>query len=175
MEIPEEKKFEILMSQLHERYEALHKMRDRSMQFSLWILGFGLALAWLLINEIILTLGQRITITLILFIVLIITLIFERAIHRGFKHNRRIMINVENALKLYDKDAYSLEESVLPKKFGQQKVGLTGHFQTLYMLIISVFLLLIILTWTNPCKSKLIGSNNLSEPNAVQVEQNINN
>ena len=41
MEISEEKKLEILLAQGQERYEALHKMRDRSMQFALWILGLG--------------------------------------------------------------------------------------------------------------------------------------
>jgi hypothetical protein len=45
MGISEEKKIDVLLSQLQERYDALHKMRDRSMQFVLWILGFGLGLA----------------------------------------------------------------------------------------------------------------------------------
>ena len=51
MKISEEKKLDVLLAQLQERYDALHKMRDRSMQFVLWILGLGLGMAWLLINE----------------------------------------------------------------------------------------------------------------------------
>ena len=44
MNISKEKKLDVLLAQLQERYEALHKMRDRSMQFVLWILGLGLGI-----------------------------------------------------------------------------------------------------------------------------------
>jgi hypothetical protein len=65
MGISEEKKIDVLLSQLQERYDALHKMRDRSMQFVLWILGFGLGLAWLLISEASFTLSQKILISIL--------------------------------------------------------------------------------------------------------------
>jgi hypothetical protein len=169
VEISEENKLEILLSQLHERYEALHKMRDRSMQFTLWILGFGLGLVWLLINEIVLTLGQRITITIILLLIFIVTFIFVKAIGNGFAHNLKIMINIEKALQLYEKDTYGIGEAILPKEFCQQKIKLTGHFSTLYALIATVFLLLIILTWTNPCKRISLGVHLPTDPNQMQI------
>jgi hypothetical protein len=55
MEIPEDQKIKVLMAQLEERYTASHKMRDRSMQFGLWILGLGLGMAWVLISKVTLT------------------------------------------------------------------------------------------------------------------------
>ncbi len=155
MEISEEKKPEVLLSQLRGRYEALHKMRDRSMRFALWILGFGLGLAWLLINETVLTVGQRITITIILIAILSVTMLFVKAIGHGFNRNRAIVTRIETALKLFEKGTYGIHESILPEKFQQQKTGMAGHFKTLYVLICTVFLLLIILTWINPCKPEL--------------------
>jgi hypothetical protein len=55
MEIPENQKIKVLMAQLEERYTASHKMRDRSMQFGLWILGLGLGMVWVLISKVTLT------------------------------------------------------------------------------------------------------------------------
>jgi len=154
MDISEEKKLEILLAQLQDRYEALHKMRDRSMQFALWILGFGLGLAWLLISEIETSYNQQITITIILIAILILTMLFVKAIGHGFNRNRAIMIRIETALKLFEKDTYGIEASILPDEFRKQGTGLAGHFKTLYLLIGTVFLLLIVLTWINPCKYK---------------------
>jgi hypothetical protein len=101
MEISEEKKLEILLAQLQERYDALHKMRDRSMQFVLWILGLGLGMAWLLINEATLTCIQQWTITLLLVLLGISTFLFVCGIERGFEASRKIIIKLETALKLY--------------------------------------------------------------------------
>ena len=174
MEISEEKKLEILLSQLQERYEALHKMRDRSMQFVLWILGLGLGMAWLLINDTALKLQQKFPITVLLLIMGLVTLIFIKAIERGFKANKKIIIRIEKILKLYEKDYYGIDESILPTKFSCQKIGWTSHFKTLYTLLIVVFLFLIIITWSNPCKFKSIGSSSPQEPNQIKIQKNIN-
>jgi hypothetical protein len=174
MDISEEKKLEILLAQLQERYEALHKMRDRSMQFVLWILGLGLGMAWLLINKTVPTTEQKYAITSLLLVLGIMVWCFVYAIYRGFKANRRIMINIEKALKLYEKDYYGTPESVLPTEFSHQKIGWAGHFSTLYMLIIIVLITLIVLTWTNLCKPESIGASATIDPNQVQVQSVIN-
>ena len=44
MKINEDSKIDILRDLLKERYEASHKMRDRSLKFAIWVLGFGIAL-----------------------------------------------------------------------------------------------------------------------------------
>lgn len=172
MENLEEKKFDILLAQLQERYDALHKMRDRSMQFALWILGFGLGMAWLLINDTDLGLTQKITITCFLFTLGIVTFLFLSAIQQGFKNNHRVVIRIEKAMKLYEKDSYGISDSILPKEFSSDKCGWTGHFNTLYMLIITVFIALIVLTWTNPCKLKSTSSGFPTDPNQMQ-KQNV--
>jgi len=71
MEISEENKSNVLLAQLHDRYDALHKMRDRSMQFVLWILGLGLGMSWLLINETVLTYSQKWAITFLLLVLVL--------------------------------------------------------------------------------------------------------
>ena len=170
MKISEEKKLDVLLAQLRERYDALHKMRDRSMHFVLWILGLGLGMAWLLINETVLTCVQKCAITVLLLVLGIVTFLFVYAIGRGFKANREVMIRTETALELYEKDCYGISESILPPKFSCQKIGWTGHFNTLYGLIIIVFLTLILLTWTNPYKLKSMGARAPLDPNQIHTQ-----
>ena len=146
------KKIDILMAQLAERYTALHKMRDRSMQFALWILGLSLGLAWLLISQITLNRTQMFVLGIFLFIIGILVLNFLRAINRGFNNNRDVMIKIETLLKLHEEGSYWSTEPVLPKEFSENKFRWSGHFPTLYLLIIAVFILLIILTFASPVK-----------------------
>ena len=51
MEIPNDREPEILLAVLQERCAASHTMRARGMQFTLWISGLALGLAWLLISQ----------------------------------------------------------------------------------------------------------------------------
>ena len=171
MDISEEKKLEVLLSQLHERYEALHKMRDRSMQFVLWILGFGLGMAWLLINKASFTLEQKILISILLIMLGVTVLYFVCSIGRGFKVTRQIIIRIEKTLKLYEDNYYGISESILPPKFSNQRYGKTGHFNTLYVLIIVVFMSLIILTWANICKSVSFAASEQFEPKQTQKQR----
>jgi len=152
LKLPDEKRVDILMAQLSERYGALHKMRDRSMNFTLWILGLGLALAWLLISEVTLNGWQACAVALFLFAIGFCSIVFIRAIHRGFNNNRDIVIRIERLLKLYEEDFYGPVGSVLPKEFSSRKCHWTGHFETLYFLIAVVFVWLVVLTFINPCK-----------------------
>lgn len=153
MNIPEEKKIDILSAQLQERYVALHNMRDRSMRFVLWVLGFGLALAWVSISEAVFTFGQKIAITGLLLTFAIVADLFVRAIHCGFNANRQTMIRIEKALGLYDPGSYGTAEGVLPRAFADSNPGWTGHFGMLYLLVSIITILLLVLTWTNPCGS----------------------
>lgn len=173
MDISEEKKLEVLLSQLQERYDALHKMRDRSMQFVLWILGFGLGMAWLLINEASFTLEQKILISILLIILGATILYFVCSIGRGFNVTRQIIIKLETSLKLYDKNYYNISDSILPTKYSSKKTGLSGHFKTLNTLIIVVLLSLFVLTWVNICKTKS-PSGCKTDPNQTQKQSFIN-
>lgn len=170
MEISEEKKLEVLLAQLQERYDASHKMRDRSMQFVLWILGLGLGMAWLLIDVITLTCSQQIAITCLLILLGFATSWFVYGIERGFKTNHRIMIKLETALKLHEQDFYCIHERILPASFAEEKNKWTHHFKTLYIFIITVFIALIILTLTNPGKHRSSGARVPSDPNQMQIK-----
>jgi len=153
MKIPDEKKIDVLSAQLQERYASLHKMRDRSMQFVLWVLGLGLGLAWLSINQVVFTSAQKLAVTGLLVVMGIVAFVFVRAIARGFNANREAMIRIEGALCLYDNDCYGTVEPILPRRFSSLKTGWAGHFPMLYLLIGVVVLLLLVLTWANPCRS----------------------
>ena len=169
MEISEEKKLDVLMAQLQERYDALHKMRDRSMQFVLWILGFGLGLAWLLIHETFFTLSEKILISLLLCALWVTTLYFIWSIGKGFNDTRQIIIRLESSFKLYDKNYYDISDSILPTKYSSKKTGISGHFKTLNVLIMVVFLALMFLTWFSSCKTAFNTPTGPSEPNQVQI------
>jgi hypothetical protein len=168
MNIPDDKKVDLLSTQLQERYSALHKMRDRSMQLVLWVLGFGFGLAWLSINEAILTTAQKVAITFLLIGMAIATMVFVHAITRGFKANRETIIRIESALGLYEPNCYGIEGTVLPNQFSCTKTGWTGHFATLYVLIAAVVLMLLVLTWTNPCAGVMGRESRPLDPNQTQ-------
>lgn len=164
MEIPDDKKIEILLAQLEERYTALHNMRDRSMQFALWILGFGLGMAWLLISEVTLNILQMVTLAIFLAVIGLLSINFVRAIEQGFNNNRNVVVKIETILKLYEKNTYDSEGSILPKEFSEKKFKASGHFATIYSLMVAIFIFLIILTLTNPCKHN-VSSDEPPQPN----------
>lgn len=174
MDIPEEKKLDVLMAQLQERYDALHKMRDRSMQFVLWILGLGLGMAWLLIYNPSFTLEQKILISILLIILGATTLYFVFAIGQGFNITRQIIIRLEGSLKLYDKKCYDMSDSILPAKYSSKKTGMSGHFKTLNVLVLVVFLALMFLIWFSSCKTVFNSTAGPLEPNQLQVSD-VNN
>ncbi len=169
MDIQEDKKIDVLLSQLQERYDALHKMRDRSMNFVLWILGFGLGMAWLLINEASFTLAQKILISILLIVLGATTFYFVWSIGQGFNVTRQIIIKLEKSLKLYDKNYYDISDSILPPKYYSKKTGIRGHFKTLNVLIIVVLLSLLVLVWVKPCKPKLKSSVTLLEQKQIKI------
>ena len=180
LELPTDKKIDVALAQLSERYTALHNMRDRSMQFTIWILGLGLALGWLLLSEIALTpIQSRVLLAFLVFIPLASHL-FLRGIRIGFENNMVIARRLERALLLLEPGAYLDTKAILDENFAGKKpdapkhingrikhaMKCTGHFFTLNCLLITVFLLLFLLTLANPC-----GRNNPQEPKQSTVEQ----
>lgn len=173
-------KVDVALAQLSERYTALHNMRDRSMQFTIWILGLGLALAWLLLNEIALTTLQKLVLLIILIAIPYASYLFLRGISIGFDNNLAVARRLERALLLLEPGAYLEKRSILDEEFAGEKpaapkhlagrirhaMKCTGHFHTLNCLLITVFLLLFLLTLANPC-----GRQNSPGPNPQTVEQ----
>ena len=166
MDISNGEEINILLTQLQERCNACHKMRDRSTQFALWILGFGLGMAWLLISGPALTIQQKIAIFLFLLLVGFVSFLFIRAIERGFNRHREIIIRIETLLKLHEGGSYGSEHPILPGEFLDKKVKWSGHFPTLYYLMGLVLVLLIVLVWINPCRG-----NSASGPASGQIQE----
>ena len=148
--IGEEKKVDIVSAQLAERYSALHCMRERSMQFTLWILGFGLGMAWLILSEIALSSCQSAMGLLFLLVMGVASLFFLRGIHVGFNNNMAIAARLESALGLFQAGLYHRTMPILNGEFARTNRKPTGHFVTLYFLMGSVYLLLIIMLLVNP-------------------------
>lgn len=181
LELPPEKKIDIALAQLSERYTALHNMRDRSMQFTIWILGLGLALGWLLLSEIALTKTQTGILVLFLILIFLASRHFLRGIRTGFENNMKIALSLERALLLLEPGAYIESKAILEEKFADKKpdaprniaekiqnaMKCTEHFFTLDCLLVTVFMLLFLLTLANPCGRQISQG-----PRQSTVEQN---
>ena len=148
--IGEEKKVDVVLAQLAERYSALHCMRDRSMQFTLWILGFGLGMAWMILSEVSFSSCQATLGILFLLVMGAASLFFLRGIHVGFNNNMAIATRLESALGLFQSGFYHRTMPILNGDFARTNRKPTGHFVTLYFLMGSVYILLIIMLLVNP-------------------------
>lgn len=51
IQLNNDQKLQVLITELQERYNASHKIRERSTQFTLWISGMAIGLGWLLISR----------------------------------------------------------------------------------------------------------------------------
>lgn len=150
MKINENKKVDILLNLLNERYNASHKMRERSLNFTTWILGFGIALSWILLSQITLNLAQRIIFTIFVIVLGSFTIKFLRSIEIGFDKNRKVMIRIERILGCYKLNEYSDNEPLFPDEYrGFNKKG-TWHFRSLYIWISLISILLIVFIWLEP-------------------------
>jgi hypothetical protein len=147
MKIDENKKIDVLLNLLNERYNASHKMRERSLNFTTWILGFGIALAWILLSQVNLTLAQKIVFTLFVMILGGFTIKFLHSIEVGFDENRKVMIRIEETLGCYETNIYCENKSLFPDRYkGFNKKG-TWHFRSLYIWISLMSIILIVFIW----------------------------
>ena len=159
MQLNEDQKLQVLLTELQERYNASHKIRDRSTNFTLWISGMAIGLSWLLICQKELLLNQRIALTLLVIALFGGTLFFIIGLRRGFAKNREATIRCERALHMFDSDVYLKETSLLPSEYATTKTRWSDHFCTLCVWLIIVALSLLILTWTCP-ETKITTLNN---------------
>lgn len=150
MRLSENQKIQVLLAELQERYNASHRIRERSIRFTLWISGMAIGLGWLLITQKTLMFSQRIALTLLILALFAGTLYFIMGLKRGFRKNRESMINTERALGMYDPGTYLEEISLLPEEYSQLKGRWSNHFHTLYGWLILVTIAMLILTWTSP-------------------------
>lgn len=158
MQLKDDHKVQILMVELQERYNASHKMRERSTQFAIWLSGIAIGLAWLLICQKSLMFSQRLALTLLIAILWIGAGIFILGMRRGFQSNRRAMIRTEKALGMYDIGVYLPEKPLLPGVYVQTNGKWNDHFSTLCAWLFIVALSLMVLTWTCSGQPKNVSS-----------------
>lgn len=149
-----EQKFQVLMAELQERYDSAHKIRDRSTQFTVWISGLAIGLAWLLVSEASLSVPQRLALTLLAAVLYLGALVLVRALQKGACGNREAMIRVERALGMHEKGCYIPDTTLLPDHYGHTARKWSHDSCTLPIWLSLVALTLVILIWTAPCPQK---------------------
>ena len=147
MNISDEKKVDIVLSLLNERYNASHKMRERSLNFAVWILGFGIAFAWILLNSTSLTIFQKIILSIFIVIIGYLTRNFLFCIETGFNKNQEVMITLEKVLGCYEQNKYSEGISLYPEQYNKSEYTKTSHFKSIYKWVWVIILVLILLIW----------------------------
>jgi len=150
VQLKDDQKIQVLLIQLQERYSASHKMRERSTQFTIWLSGMAVGLAWLLISQKTLLLSQRLALTLLIATLWTGAGIFILGLRKGFQSNRSAMIKSERALGMYETDIYLKEDSLLPSAYKRTKGKWNDHFSTLCVWLCFVALSLLVLAWICP-------------------------
>lgn len=156
LHLDESQKLQVLLVELQERYNASHKIRERSSRFTLWISGMAIGLGWLLIDQQGLVFYQRVALGLFISALFGGTLYFLMGLRRGFQKNREAMIRSERSLGMHDPGVFLKDCSLLPKEYRHAKRKWSDHFHTLYAWIFLVAVSLFILTWICPDHTKSI-------------------
>ena len=149
MQISDDKKVDILLSLLTERYDASHRMRERSLSFALWILGLGIAMAWMLLGEVSLTFSQKTILTIFVVIIGYLTKKFLNSIEVGFNRNRSVMIKIEEVLRCYEEREYC-GSTLFPEEYKNLDKKETSHFASLYQWLWTIVGMVISLIWLKP-------------------------
>ena len=147
MQIRDDNKTKILLTMLRERYEASHKMRARSQGFAIWILGYGIAISWMLLGGETLVLPQKVIFTAFVLVIGMLSASFLKSIEAGFDRNREVMISIEEALGFYDEGVYLENAPLLPPEYRDLSRKGTFHFPSLYRWLIAEEAILICLIW----------------------------
>ena len=155
-----DQRFQVLLAQLNERYQAWHHMRARSMQFTLWILGLAIAASWKLLQEPCGNLSQRAAATGLVLLLGGAAAYFLKSLARGVRMNREALINVETALGAHHKGAFLHDKAILPPEYKGTRPRPSSHFRTLYALLLVMLMYLLSAIWIPlPCSSGRSASN----------------
>lgn len=150
MEIKESEKIDILLHLLNERYNASHKIRERSLRVAIWALGFSVAFVWILL-EAGLSLPQKLILTLLVIILGGAIFWFLYSLEKGFEKNREVMIDIEEALGCYAQSLYLTTKPLYPGDYKKTETkSWYSHFRSVYLLLIPIALLIIFLIWFAP-------------------------
>ena len=162
--LDEGRKFQVLLAELQERYAAAHKMRERGLQFVLWLSGIAIGLTLILISQKELTVIQKGTLSALVTVLFIGALHIISGLRRGFKKNRETMIRIEEALGLHQDNCYLKESSLLPTDYRSTKHKWTDHFSTLLIWLALLAISILVLTWAGPCQTADVSK-------AIEIQQ----
>jgi hypothetical protein len=139
MNISDEKKVEVLIAALKERYESLHKIRDRVQSSGIWILGILFAASgWFLQDDRGLGLSKKVTFAAAaLFAFLVFRYSFLADLRKGFKNQQIAAASIEEKLGLYEEGKYAQKGTVYPLSWKDSgtKSGDGKFFNTIYLLL----------------------------------------
>ena len=158
MNINDDKKIDILLDLLNERYGASHRMRERSMNFAIWILGFGIAMIWMLLSQITLTIYQKILLTVLVIMIGYLTRKFLKSIEVGFDRNREVILRIEKILGCYEVNTYIESTALFPNEYRDLYNKKTSHFKSLYIWVWAILIILLLIIWAEQVFGVLIKS-----------------
>lgn len=118
--ISDDKKADVLISALEERYTSIHNIRDRVQNVCLWALGIAVGGAgWLIQSNILFWFGETLIFLLALAgIYWVLRYVYFADLEKGFKTQLQTAAKIEGALHLYEPKYYaSTEESIYPAKW----------------------------------------------------------
>jgi len=166
----EYEKITVILSLLNERYNASHKMRERGLNYTIWILGYGILLIGFLLNKKYISISEKIFLFFITVVIYGCSLWFLSCLEKGFSNNCSVMINLETILHCYEKGFYSESTALLPDRYKEnQKKTLTGHFLSIYILIISITVSICILILFHPIDK--YESKKINNKQQIEIEQ----
>jgi|CXWL01.1.fsa_nt_gi hypothetical protein len=137
----------LLLELLKERYEAAHQMRQRGQNFTVWILGLGIALAWKLLDGNALDSIHKIIITVFVLGIAYYSKDFIECIEMGFERNRELIKTIEEELGLYADGFCKSGAPLYPHSYRDLSKKNTHHFSSLKRLLCSVQIFLISFIW----------------------------
>ena len=167
MKIDDNKKVDILLLALEERYSSIHKIRERVQNICVWGLGLLLgASGWLFQSEFFLTsLQKTIAIFSVIVAFVVLRFVFLENLQKGFKGQQHTAVQLEKILGFFTPKTFNdSEESIYPKNWesaGTEK-GDGKFFNSTYALLYVGITFFIIAILLNGCFAKYIPNTNTS-------------
>lgn len=130
--IDNNKKIDILILALEERYRSMHKIRERVQSMGFWILGIlGGIGGWLIqSNTSLYCIEKEIYIIALLITFIVIRFQYLKDLNKGFKGQQKITVKIEKSLGFFTPNFFPEEQdSMYPKSWNQAGTnGGSGNF-----------------------------------------------
>ncbi len=146
----EDNKIQILLAELSERYASSHHIRERNTKVILWICGMALGLSWLILDKREVFIYQKISITIIVFLLFSMIFLFLKSQKKGFENNRKAMLTIEKALGMYETGVFIKNKSLLPKEYTETKQKWSDQSIIWQIWIIITVFVLLVSIWSIP-------------------------